>query len=165
MYCCRTLSVMIVTLSLLGVALPALAEDPDASEPADPAALKQEAIQRSQANRLKRWDTNGDGVLDEKELASEQEAKKKRIEERKARRASWDEEFKKRRPELFEKYDRDGDGHLNESERAKLRADREAERAKQVADRQARRTEAQAGRKPAGAPSGAGGNASGAGGH
>ncbi len=73
------------------------------------------------ARILERFDTNGDGVLDDSEKQATKEARTARREKRKDRRHG------KRRQTILEQFDVNGDGMLDESERT---AACEARRAK-----------------------------------
>jgi Ca2+-binding EF-hand superfamily protein len=79
---------------------------------------------------LKKYDANGDGQLDETELARMKADEKAR---RDAQRA-----------EDLAKYDANKDGKLNKEEKQNIKADREAARAEKKAEKEARKEAAEA---------------------
>lgn len=88
---------------------------------ADEPALKKDKIP-SKAE-LKKYDANGDGLLDEMELA------KMKTDEKATRDA--------RRAEDLVKYDANKDGKLDKEEKAKMKADKEAAKAEKKAEKEA----------------------------
>ncbi len=77
---------------------------------------------RAIPERLKQFDKNNDGKLDEAERkAMREEIAKKGEGKKKGKRGGAD--AGKRRAELLKKYDKDGDGKLNEAERKAMRED------------------------------------------
>lgn len=110
-------SVLRFALGLLALAL-MLTVSPVSA--ADAALPKEKAHSKAD---LKKYDANGDGLLDETELAKmKADAKAKRDEQR---------------VEDLAKYDADKNNELNKAEKAKMKADKESARAEQKAAKDA----------------------------
>ncbi len=93
-------------LAALFVVWPSVA--PLSAQTPPPEATPLPPAARKKLEKQRKFDTNGDGKLDDSELAAMKAAKA-------AKRA-----------ERLKKYDADGDGKLNDTELAKLKADRAA---------------------------------------
>jgi len=116
------------------------------------AALKEAMKKRHHAEALKRFDKDGDGELNEEERAAAKEAAKKRIagrdgagkdgreggkggREGRKGRPNFDDLPEKLKARLIEKFDADGDGQLNEEEKAKAREEMKKRHAEHKGDR------------------------------
>jgi len=82
---------------------------PESSHPAGGDASPEARKQRMEEMR-KKFDTNGDGKLDDTEKAAMREAMKN------------DPQFQKRREEMVKRFDTNGDGQLDETEKAAMKA-------------------------------------------
>jgi|ETNmetMinimDraft_25_1059894.scaffolds.fasta_scaffold08031_1 Ca2+-binding EF-hand superfamily protein len=92
------------------------------------AAAREARKKHFEEEALKRFDKDGDGELSEEERAAAREAAKKRRGgregEKGGRRPSFDDLPDKVKAKLIEKFDADGDGTLNDEEKAKAREER-----------------------------------------
>ncbi len=102
----------VLSLTLLSATLfhaAARADDPKPAVPPAPSA--------DQAALLKKYDLNGDGKLDEAELAA---AHKSMLKENLSG-ATANPRLNKFRAAMLKRFDRNGDGHLDANERAEMR--------------------------------------------